>query len=107
MAEVEFQLNKVSWRDFVGEAAWMLAIMSGPWGFHLAPFSPAGIVYLLGVWCPLTTVMFHYINDGARWRKFQAGLDKGMVEAKKEWEKNRDIQRGIAEIVHEQSKKNL
>ncbi len=107
MAEVEIQVNKVSWRDFTGEVACMLVMISAPWGLALELLSPAGIVYRLAVWLPLMFVVFHYAMSGARWMKLQKGLDEGFVAAKAEWEKSRDIQRGVAEIIHEQSRKNI
>ncbi len=107
MADVEIQLNKVSWRDFTGEVAWILLIWSAPIGLREEFLSPASIVYWLAVWLPLMFVVFHYVTMGAKWAKLQEGLDIGITAAKKEWEHSHDIQRGIAEIVQEQSRKNI
>lgn len=105
MAEIEIAIAKTTWRDFIGEAAWMLLACSAPWGLSLGLNQTAGIVYMLAVWLPMTFVLITYVTAGAKMFRFQIAVEKGIEKARIEYEKGVEITKGVAEIIQEQNRK--
>lgn len=105
MADIEINMGKFEREEIARIVAWLLLVSTASWGFNLSTWNiPAYIAYM-PVWGTLTYVMFDSVLHANKWMKLEKALIKGAKVAKAEWEKNREVTKGVAEIINEQARK--